>query len=172
MTVIPFPQRPPPRLNPTLPQTRRSVPVRGTFRAPSGRCGTMTGSLRLEHVRVGSDELWVAGVFTGEMFDADGERIGACSRRQSAPAHLGDSGEALVTVGPVDVDLMGLVVTVSTVRVPSAPATGDHKRGHAARRHTALRHPPAEDQGRPKTAPDITPWHRATSHAELSEETS
>ena len=136
MTVIPFPHRPPPRPDPTWPPHWRSVPIHGTFPAPSGRCGMMIGSLRLEHVRVSAGQSWVDGVFTGDLFNAEGEHIGACSRRQSAPARLGESPDAPISVGPVEVDLMGLVVTVSAVSLPSARPPVGRGHGQPARRHT------------------------------------
>jgi hypothetical protein len=73
----------------------------------------MTGSVRLEQVGTTADHLWVKGVFTGELVDADGTRIGTSSRRQVAPARIaGDLEGAPTVVGPVQVDLLGLTVTV------------------------------------------------------------
>jgi hypothetical protein len=118
MTVIQFPQHPPPERNPDHSCVCRSVPIRGTFRAPGGLDGTMTGSLRLRQVRMSVDPPRVDAVFTGELFDGQGERIGTCSRRQSAPALLGDTDDAPLIIGPVRVDLMGLAVKVPEIRIP------------------------------------------------------
>ena len=113
MTVSQFPHR--------FPSGHDSdIPISGTFPSPSGRSGTMTGWLRVERLRLDRNHSSVDGVFTGELFDADGQRIGSCSRRQSAPARTGESDDGPVTVGPVDVDLMGLLVSVPAVRVSQA----------------------------------------------------
>ena len=129
MTVIQFPQRPPSGRD-------SDIPISGTFPSPSGRSGTMTGWLRVERLRLDREHSSVEGVFTGELVDADGQRIGSCSRRHSAPARTGESDDDPITVGPVDVDLMGLVVSVPAVSV--SQARDGMRRGHVstARRHT------------------------------------
>lgn len=126
MTVIPLRPRGPSQVRsvpetgqvrrvskPPAPQPGIGTPLRGSFRSPTGRSGTMTGSVRLEQVGTTADHLWVKGVFTGELVDADGTRIGTSSRRQVAPARIaGDLEGAPTVVGPVQVDLLGLTVTV------------------------------------------------------------
>lgn len=93
---------------------RTGTPLHGSFRSPSGRSGTMTGSVRLEGVEATTaGGLWVRGVFTGELVDADGSHIGTTSRRQAAPARIARDLEGSPTVvGPLQVDLLGLTVTV------------------------------------------------------------
>jgi hypothetical protein len=73
----------------------------------------MTGHLRLIRFIVVSGRLCAAGVFAGELFDADGTTIGWGSRRKTAPAEIvrGLRG-ATAVIGPVDVDLLGLTVSV------------------------------------------------------------
>ncbi|MGW5237877.1 hypothetical protein ACWEOW_02990 [Monashia sp. NPDC004114] len=137
MTVIPFPQRQAAGCHLDSADTCRSMAICGRFAGPSGRSGTMTGSLRLLRLRLGGTRAWADGVFTGELYDADGKRIGACSRRQSAPARLGQSDDAPVTIGPVDVDLMGLVVTVCAIRVPEPDGASAFTRSFRPRLHIA-----------------------------------
>lgn len=97
----------------TLPSSGISTPVRGTFRSPSGRSGTMTGSVRVERVVTTSGSLWVQGVFTGELLDADGSHIATSSRRHLACARIARDLEGAPTVvGPVQIDLLGLRVSV------------------------------------------------------------
>ena len=113
MPVIPFPQRRRHREPaPLLPPNRESR-IHGTFASPSGRVGTMTGCLRLDRFVVVSDRLCAAGVFAGQLLDADGTTIGWGSRRKTAPAEIvrGLRGVTAV-IGPVDVDLLGLTVSV------------------------------------------------------------
>jgi hypothetical protein len=75
----------------------------------------MTGCLRLDRFIVVSDRLCAAGVFAGELLDADGTTIGWGSRRKTAPAEIVRGRRGITAViGPVDVDLLGL-----TVRVPA-----------------------------------------------------
>jgi len=73
----------------------------------------MTGCLRLDRFIVVYGRLCVAGVFAGELLDADGTTIGWGSRRKTAPAEIvrGRRG-ATAVIGPVDVDLLGLTVSV------------------------------------------------------------
>jgi len=87
--------------------------IEGTFRSPRGGAGTMTGWLRLGGFVVVSGQLCAAGVFTGALLDADGTTIGVGSRRRTAPVEITRTSEGLTArVGPVDVDLLGLTVTV------------------------------------------------------------
>ena len=73
----------------------------------------MTGWLRLERFNVVSDRLCAAGVFTGELLDSKGTTIGVCSRRRTVPADLAPSlHDMAVLIGPVDVDLLGLTVSI------------------------------------------------------------
>ena len=113
MPVIPFPQRRRHREPaPLLPPNRESR-IHGSFPSPSGSVGTMTGFLRLDRFVVVSDRLCAAGVFAGQLLDADGTTIGWGSRRKTAPARIvrGPRGVTAV-IGPVDVDLLGMTVSV------------------------------------------------------------
>src|SRR5450759_1383270 len=121
MPVIPFPQRRRHREPaPLLPPNRESR-IHGTFPSPSGRVGTMTGCLRLDRFVVVSDRLCAAGVFAGQLLDADGTTIGWSGRYQTAPAEIvrGLRGVTAV-IGPVDVDLLGLTVSVPAFTVRRA----------------------------------------------------
>jgi len=120
MPVIPFPQtrrrkEPAPSLPPN-----REFRIHGTFPSPSGRVGTMTGCLRLDRFVVVSDRLCAAGVFAGQLLDADGTTIGWGSRRKTAPAEIvcGLRG-ATAVIGPVDVNLLGLTVSVLAFTIDS-----------------------------------------------------
>jgi len=102
------------RANPDFahPQNRPAA-TRGTFRAPNGRLGTMSGSMRLHRLALVSGRVRAVGVFTGELFDSDGSSVGVGSRRTVAPADVVRSAAGIsVTVGPLDVDLLGLAVSV------------------------------------------------------------
>jgi hypothetical protein len=93
--------------------------------------GTMTGSLRLDRFVMAADGLYAAGVFTGELIDADGTPIGMGSCRKAVPAAISRGGAGIVAaIGPVDVDLLGLVVTICPFSVEArVPVRG---RAHKA----------------------------------------
>jgi len=137
MPVIPFPQRHRYGESAPVPPPNRESRIRGTFPSPTGRVGTMTGCLRLDRFVMVSDRLCASGVFAGELLDADGTSIGWGSRRKACPAEIvRGPREVTAVIGPVDVDLMGLTVSVpaftihgarmrpSSRSVPEAPRTG------------------------------------------------
>lgn len=91
----------------------RAVPICGTFQSPSGRPGRMTGLMRLHRLVLAPGRLRAIVVFTGELFDADGSRVGVGSRRTIVLAEIVRSASGIsVSIGPVDVDLLGLAVSV------------------------------------------------------------
>lgn len=118
MRTTPVPER---RTDPGLPagpSRAHGAPVRGTFRSPKGKAGTMTGWLRLDRFVLVADELHAAGVFAGELVDADGTFIGMGSCRKAVPAAITRSDRGITaTIGPVDVALLGLIVTISPFTV-------------------------------------------------------
>lgn len=123
MTVIPFRSRVAgPQSTSAGPRLATTVAVTGSFRSPSGRAGTFTGCYRLERIvsRSGarSGEMAAAGVFTGELTDADGSRIGIGSRRQTAAVEFVANGPTLdVRLGPLDVNLLGFLVRVHAMDI-------------------------------------------------------
>jgi hypothetical protein len=81
----------------------------------------MTGCLRLDRFIMVSHRLCVVGVFAGELLDADGTTIGWGSRRKTAPAEIVRDLRGLAAViGPVDVDLMGMTVSVAAFTIHAA----------------------------------------------------
>jgi hypothetical protein len=99
----------------------RTAPVTGSFWSPRGPAGTFGGSYRLERLLDQFGQTAAAGVFTGELVGADRQRLGTASRRHTAAAELAEGPDGfLARVGPVDVNLLGFLVTVTefTVVVP------------------------------------------------------
>jgi hypothetical protein len=123
MPVIPFP--PPHRKKepaPARPQNREAQ-IHGTFPSPNGGLGTMNGWLRLDRFHIVSDRLCAAGVFTGELHDSEGTTIGVCSRRQTVPAEITRSlHDTTVVIGPADVDLLGLTVSIPAFTMDTSVA--------------------------------------------------
>ena len=119
MTVLPFPVRPAARAGVAGPSL--TAAVTGTFWSPQGPAGTFTGTYRLERLLDQYGQTAVAGVFTGELVGAGGKHLGMASRRNTAAAELETGVDAfLARVGPVDVNLLGFLVTVDefTVAMP------------------------------------------------------
>lgn len=123
MTVLPFPVRPPARAGAAGPS--RTAAVTGTFWfwSPQGPVATFTGTYRLERLVDQYGLTAAAGVFTGDLVGADGCQLGRASRRHTAAAELNATSDAVVArIGPLDVNLLGFLVTVNefTVAVPQA----------------------------------------------------
>ena len=113
MTVLPFrttSEKPVPGTGPPT-----STPeLIGTFRAPSGGRGRFTGTCRMERLLDEHGQLAAAGVFTGELHEADGSHVGTGSRRLTCAAVLGDDPTTYeVLIGPVDVNLLGFMVSIN-----------------------------------------------------------
>lgn len=100
--------------------------VTGSFPSPSGRLGTLTGSYRLERFEWGAGRLIAAGVFMGVLVDADGSRVGLAARRHTSSVDVVAAGGRglVVLIRPVQVDLLGFLVTmdVTSVTVRDAAA--------------------------------------------------
>lgn len=127
MTVLPFtPRTNGNRVAIGSPVTA-GTPVTGSFSAPSGRSGAFTGCYRLEQLLWQSGRLTAAGVYTGELTDSDGHRLGAGSRRLTAPVDVVAWDGRLVTrLAPQYVDLLGLLVAMPEfeVEVPAGSRRG------------------------------------------------
>lgn len=98
------------------------APITGTFRSPRGHRGTMSGTVRVERVVDLPHVTALDAVVTGRLVDADGTPIGVGSRRQQVPATLvRDPDGTWLSAGPIQVDLLGLAVSVPAFTV----STGD-----------------------------------------------
>ena len=116
MTVLPFPVRPAVRAGVVGPA--RTAAVTGTFWSPQGPAGTFTGTYRLERLLDQYGQTAAAGVFTGELVGAGGENLGMASRRHTAAAELDAGADAFrARMGPVDVNLLGFLVSVHEFEV-------------------------------------------------------
>jgi hypothetical protein len=94
------------------------VEVVGTFQAPDGGRGLFTGAYRLERLVDEHGQLAAAGVFTGELHAANGSHVGTGSRRLTCAAVVGEDAVAYdLCLGPVDVNLLGFMVTVGEFNI-------------------------------------------------------
>lgn len=103
-----------------------SAVVTGSFTSPSGSAGTFTGTYRFERLVDQFGHPAAAGVFTGELVDAQRDRIGVGSRRHTAAVVLSpgtDAGTCGARIGPLDVNLLGFMVSVEETmfEIPSEP---------------------------------------------------
>lgn len=122
MTVVPFAAR---RRDRTAGSAHlpSATPVTGSFPSPRGSTGTFSGTYRLERLVDQYGQAAAAGIFTGELTDGTGRPLGASSRRHTAAVELTSEPEAFhARLGPLDVNLLGFIVTVDefTVTVPRA----------------------------------------------------
>jgi hypothetical protein len=95
--------------------------VTGAFWSPQGPAGTFAGSYRLERLLDQYGQTAAAASSPASWSAPEGERLGIGSRRHTAAAELDPTVHAyLARVGPVDVNLLGFLVTVDefTVAVP------------------------------------------------------
>ena len=136
MTVRHFqPRRPTGTPTETAPVT--AAAVTGTFRAASGWTGTFTGSFLLDRLLTKDGQTIAVGMVIGELVTDDGRSLGVGSRRQTAAAEVTSAADAFrVQVGPVELTLLGCLVTVDAVAVtvprdlptgpgvPQLPVTG------------------------------------------------
>ena len=117
MTVIPFTGRTQ-RSGTAAPPPAAPAVVTGSFGSPSGRAGAFVGSYRLERCLSRFGQLAAAGVFTGQLTDADGRGIGLGARRTTVAVQVVSTATALlVQIGPLDVNLLGFLVGVDELSV-------------------------------------------------------
>jgi hypothetical protein len=92
------------------------VPVTGDFTDVLGGAGTFTGTFDLSRVVVQDGQLVAAGALTGTLTDSAGAVIGAI--RQQVRLPLAPSGTCKILhleLGPLDLDLLGLVVHLDRI---------------------------------------------------------
>ncbi len=127
--------------------------VTGSFGSPSGRAGTFTGSYRLERFVSQYGQLAAAGVFTGELTDADGSRVGMGARRQTSAVEIvAANGTALLRwIRPLHVNLLGFPVIVNELSMDVQQTF----RACALREVLRLLEPPVTTGRRPPSAQDL-----------------
>jgi hypothetical protein len=129
MTVTPLHAQPPRRTRQAA--MPRSVAVAGTFQAPSGAPGIFRGSYRLERLVSEHGQTAAAGVFAGELVEADGTVVGTGSRRHTAAVLVAAARSTFVAqLGPVEVNVIGFPVLMGPFEVtlprglPASPGDG------------------------------------------------
>src|SRR5918992_1413742 len=93
-----------------------AVPVTGDFTDVLGGVGTFTGTFDLTRITVQNGELAAVGVLTGTLTDSAGEVIGTVTQNVTLPLDLNGTCQILhLELGPLDLDLLGLVVHLDRV---------------------------------------------------------
>lgn len=88
--------------------------IDGTFRSPEGRCGRLTGSLRMERLLITPHGTFVCGVVTGHLRTPDGAVVAVASTPVTAAADLvHEDGRTAAHVHAFDIEMIGIPVRVT-----------------------------------------------------------
>lgn len=100
----------------------RRVRARGTFRDTLGREGTFEGTYTLQTFVQQYDQLAAAGAMAGRLCAPDGFELGMTSRRVTLAVLAAATNEGVVVeIGPVDVNLAGLMAHIEPVTLHLLP---------------------------------------------------
>jgi hypothetical protein len=106
-----------------------AIPVTGTFEDALGGTGTFVGTFDINRVAVRSGELVVIGTLTGTLTDSVGTVLGTVNRQATVPLDITQASCEILdlTLGPLDLDLLGLVVHLDTVHleITAEPGPGN-----------------------------------------------
>ena len=98
--------------------TGLTVPVTGTFTDALGGIGTFTGTYEIERFTTQGGALAVVTTLTGTAVDSLGNTVGTVSQTVTVPLTATGTCEILsLTLGPLDLDLLGLVVELDQVQL-------------------------------------------------------
>ena len=93
-----------------------SVPVAGTFTDALGGTGTFVGNLALNRFAVQNGALVAIGTLTGTLTDSLGTVIGTITQQVTLPVTASATCDILhLELGPLDLDLLGLMVHLDQV---------------------------------------------------------
>jgi hypothetical protein len=109
-----------------------TAPVTGTFTDANGGTGTFTGTYTIDRFVESGDAVTSEGTLDGVLTDSTGSQVGTVA---AAPAALPlDPGATAagcqvldLVLGPLDLDLLGLVVTLNQVHlnITAVPGAGN-----------------------------------------------
>jgi hypothetical protein len=106
---------------PAAPVAAPSVPLAGTFTDATGGTGTATGTFTPSQFIANGDQLLAQGVADVTLVDSAGQVVGSESRTVQLPVDttaIAASCEILdLVLGPLDLDLLGLVVHLDRVHL-------------------------------------------------------
>jgi hypothetical protein len=96
-----------------------SVPVSGTFTDAVGGIGTYAGSFSVTKFTVQNGQLAAVGTFTGSLTNSLGNAVGNVSQSATVPVAIAQATCEILdlTLGPLDLNLLGLVVHLDQVHL-------------------------------------------------------
>lgn len=96
--------------------TAVEVPVTGTFTDALGGTGTFTGTYTINRVVRDGSEMAAVGTITGTATDSTGTTVATVDQRLTMPLQATGTCDILhLTLGPLDLNLLGLVVHLDQV---------------------------------------------------------
>jgi hypothetical protein len=102
-----------------------TAPVTGTFTDALGGTGTFVGTYTLERFTTQNGQLAVVGTLTGTLTDSLGAVIGTITTRVTALIDTNATCQILeLTLGPLDLDLLGLQVHLDQVHLEITAQSG------------------------------------------------
>jgi hypothetical protein len=113
--AAPHTQAPAPAAVAALPST----PVTGAFTDATGGTGSFAGTFTPTRFFARNGSLMATGTLTGTLTDAAGNSIGTVTRTVSTPAAVAQASCRVLdlTLGPLHLDLLGLVVDLNQVHL-------------------------------------------------------
>lgn len=113
---------------PAAPVAAPGVPLAGTFTDATGGTGTATGTFTPNQFIAAGDQLLAEGVADVTLVDSAGQVVGSESRTVQLPVDttaIGASCEILdLVLGPLDLDVLGLVVHLDRVHLNITAESG------------------------------------------------
>ena len=98
--------------------TGLTVPVTGEFTDALGGVGTFTGTYEIERFTTQGGALVAVTTLTGTAVDSLGNTIGTVNQTATVPLAAAGTCDILhLTLGPLDLDLLGLVVHLDQVQL-------------------------------------------------------
>jgi hypothetical protein len=98
--------------------TGLTVPVTGTFTDALGGTGTFTGTYEITRFTTQGGALAAVTTVTGTAVDSLGTTVGAVNQTATVPLAAAGTCDILhLTLGPLDLDLLGLVVHLDQVQL-------------------------------------------------------
>lgn len=95
-----------------------TAPVTGTFTDALGGTGTFAGEFILSSVTARGGSLEGVGTLSGTLTDSVGTTVGSVTQQVTLPLDVSGTCDVLeLTLGPLDLDLLGLVVHLDTVHL-------------------------------------------------------
>jgi hypothetical protein len=105
-----------------------ATPVSGTFTDALGGVGTFTGTYELDRFTVVDGQLAAVGTVTGTLTDSLGAVVGTVTQQVTTAVTAAATCQILdLELGPLDLDLLGLVVHLDRINleITAVPGAGN-----------------------------------------------